>query len=148
LLQKLADILVTAIGLCLKVCLIIFAIICSPVLFVLIIVLIALAIAAVALTAGGGAWLYHMLPSVDWSLLPTSPTLAIIACIAGVILVGVPLISILHAILKQIFNWQPMNIGLKRTLLFLWIVGLIVTFICFWEMRYELPYWRNGLFII
>ncbi|KAA6341911.1 hypothetical protein EZS27_010296 [termite gut metagenome] len=148
LLQKLADILVTAIGLCLKVCLIMLAIVCSPILFVLIIVLIALAIAAVAVAVGGGAWLYHMLPSVDWSLFPTSPIFAIVACVAGVILVGVPLISIMHAVLKQIFNWQPMSTGLKWTLFCLWIVGLIIISICFWEMRYELPYWKDGVFMI
>ncbi|KAA6306287.1 hypothetical protein EZS27_042057, partial [termite gut metagenome] len=135
LLQKLADFLVTAIGLCLKVCLIMLAVICSPVLFVLIVVLITLAIAAVALAADGGAWLYHMLPSVDWSLFPTSPLLTVVACVAGVILVGVPLISILHVVFKQIFNWEPMSIGLKWTLFSLWIVGFIIIIICFWEMR-------------
>ncbi|KAA6346110.1 hypothetical protein EZS27_006380 [termite gut metagenome] len=148
LLQKLADFTVTVIGLCLKVCLILFAIICSPVLFALIVVLIALTIAAVAVAVGGGAWLYHILPSVDWSLFPASPLFAVVAGIASVILVGVPLISILHAVLKQIFNWQPMSIGLKWTLFVLWIVGLVTISICFWEMRYELPYWKDGLLIM
>ncbi|KAA6351853.1 hypothetical protein EZS27_000802 [termite gut metagenome] len=148
LLQKLADITVTIIGLCLKACLIILAIICSPVLFVLIVVLIALTIAAIAMAAGGGALLYQILPSVDWSLFPASPMLAVVTGVAGVILVGVPLISILHAILKQIFNWQPMSIGLKWILFFLWIVGLVTVIICFWEMRYELPHWKDGLLII
>jgi uncharacterized BrkB/YihY/UPF0761 family membrane protein len=133
LLQKSADSLVTVIGLCLKVCLMIFAIICSPVL----VVLIALTIAAVEVAAGGGAWLYHILPSVDWSLFSVSPMFAVVAGVAGVIVVGVPLISILHAVLKQIFNWQPMSTGLKWTLFFLWTVGLVAISICFWEMGCE-----------
>jgi phage shock protein PspC (stress-responsive transcriptional regulator) len=141
LIQKLADVLVTIFGLCLKACLIVLAIICSPILFVLIIVLIALIIAATAVTIGGGAWLYHILPSMDWSLFPASPIPAIVACVAGVILVGVPLISILYAVFKQIFNWQPMNTGLKWTLFSLWIVGFVILIICFWEMRYELSFW-------
>ncbi|KAA6341158.1 hypothetical protein EZS27_011026 [termite gut metagenome] len=148
LLQKLADFTVTIIGLCLKVCLIMLAVICSPVLFVLIVVLITLTISAIAVAVGGGAWLYYILPSVDWSLFPASPMLAVVAGIAGVILVGVPLISILYAVLKQIFKWQPMSTGLKWTLFFLWIAGFVTMSICFWEMRYELPYWKGGLFII
>jgi phage shock protein PspC (stress-responsive transcriptional regulator) len=147
LLQKLADFTVTVVGLCLKVCLILFAIICSPALFALIVVLIALTIAAVAVAVGGGAWLYQMLPSVDWSLFPASPLLTVVAGMASVILVGVPLISILHAVLKQVFNWQPMSAGLKWTLFVLWIVGLVISSICFWEMRHELPYWKDGLMI-
>ena len=61
-------------GFFLKACLVVLAIICSPVLFVLAIVFVALVIAAIAVAIGGGAALYQMLPSVDWSpLISTSP---------------------------------------------------------------------------
>jgi hypothetical protein len=110
----------------------------------LIVVLIALTISAIAVAAGGGAWLYHILPSVDWSLFPASPLFAVVTGIASVILVGVPLISILHAILKQIFKWQPMSTGLKWALFFLWIAGLVTISICFWEIRQELPYYLQS----
>ncbi|MDR2859677.1 MAG: PspC domain-containing protein [Mediterranea sp.] len=147
LLQKLADILVSIIGFCLKACLIILAVIFSPVLLVLSIILIAFVFAFIVVAAGGGAWLYHTLPSVGWSCFSASPIFAIVACIAGIILVGVPLIGILHAIFKFVFNWQPMNIGLKWTLFFLWVVGLIVLIICLVGMRERLPYWENGFYL-
>ena len=77
-LQKVGDALVSIAGFFLKACLVVLAIICSPVLFVLAIVFVALVIAAIAVAIGGGAALYQMLPSVDWSpLISTSPMMTI-----------------------------------------------------------------------
>lgn len=83
-------------GFFLKACLVVLAIICSPVLFVLAIVFVALVIAAIAVAIGGGAALYQMLPSVDWSpLISTSPMMTIAGSIAGVVLAGIPLAAII-----------------------------------------------------
>ena len=67
-LQKVGDALVSIAGFFLKACLVVLAIICSPVLFVLAIVFVALVIAAIAVAIGGGAALYQMLPSVTIDL--------------------------------------------------------------------------------
>ena len=78
-------------GFFLKACLGVLAIIYSPVLFVLAIVFVALVIAAIAVAIGGGAALYQMLPSVDWSpLISTSPMMTIAGSIAGADLVMLP----------------------------------------------------------
>ena len=130
LLQKAGDTLVMVVGLFLKVCLVIFAIICSPVLFVFGIVFVALLLAAIAVAIGGGAALLSLFPMAD-IILPASPMSAIMMYITGILLVGIPLIILVWAIFSQLFKWQPMNSGLKWTLLILWIVSAAVFGICF-----------------
>ena len=128
--QKLGDALVMVAGWFFKICLVIFAIICSPLLFVFGVVFVALLFAAVMVAVGGGAALISMFPTFD-VILPTSPLSAIVMYIAGILLVGIPLVSLVWAIFSQIFKWQPMASGLKWTLVILWIVSAAVFGICF-----------------
>ena len=129
-LQKLGDALVMVAGWFFKICLVIFAIICSPLLFVFGVVFVALLFAAVMVAIGGGAALIAMFPTFD-VIWPTSPLSAIVMYIAGILLVGIPLVSLVWAIFSQIFKWQPMASGLKWTLVILWIVSAAVFGICF-----------------
>ena len=129
-LQKLGDALVMVAGWFFKICLVIFAIICSPLLFVFGVVFVALLFAAVMVAVGGGAALISMFPTFD-VILPTSPLSAIVMYIAGILLVGIPLVSLVWAIFSQIFKWQPMASGLKWTLVIRWIVSAAVFGICF-----------------
>lgn len=87
-LQKLGDALVMIVGWFLKICLVIFAIICSPVLFVFGVVFVALLFAAIAVAVGGGAALISFFPMAD-VVLPTSPLSAIVMYIAGILLVEI-----------------------------------------------------------
>lgn len=129
-LQKLGDAIVMIIGWLLKICLVMFAIVCSPVLFVFGIVFVALLIVAIAVAIGGGAAFISLFPMAD-IVFPASPLSAIVMCIAGVLLVGIPLISLVWAIFGQLFKWQSMVSGLKWTLVILWIVSAAVFGICF-----------------
>ena len=129
-LKKLGDALVRVAGWFFKICLVIFAIICSPLLFVFGVVFVALLFAAVMVAIGGGAALISMFPTFD-VILPTSPLSAIVMYIAGILLVGIPLVSLVWAIFSQIFKWQPMASGLKWTLVILWMVSAAVFGICF-----------------
>lgn len=125
LIQKAGDAFVMVAGFFLKVCLVIFAIICSPLLFVFGIVFIALLIAAIAVAIGGGAALFSIFPDVG-PILSISPLASIAMYIAGILTVGIPLVSIVFVIFRQLFNWQPMANGLKWTLLILWIVSVVI----------------------
>lgn len=137
-LQKVGDAFVMVAGFFLKVCLVIFAIICSPVLFVFGVVFVALLIAAIAVAIGGGAALMSWFPTVDF-MLPTSPLSAIVMYIAGILVVGIPLVSIVFAIFRPMLNWQPMASGLKWTLLILWIVSATIFFICYTMQGFTFP---------
>ncbi|WP_321332086.1 PspC domain-containing protein [uncultured Bacteroides sp.] len=142
--EKLGDALVTIVGFVLKACLAILILVFSPVLFILAVVFVALVIGAISIAIGGGALFYHMLPAVNWAMVSVSPLAMIVASIGGVILVGIPLASMLYAVLRLIFNWQPMASGLKITLLILWIAGLLAFVLCFSQMHWQIPFLNNS----
>lgn len=129
-LQKMGDAFVMVAGWFLKLCLVIFAIICSPVLFAFGIAFVVLLFVAIMVAVGGGAALLSLFPMAD-IVLPASPLSAIVMYIAGILLVGIPLVSLVWAIFSQVFKWQPMNTGLKWTLVILWIVSAACFGICF-----------------
>ncbi|WP_455586368.1 PspC domain-containing protein [Bacteroides sp.] len=138
--QKLGDAFVAVAGFFLKACLVVLAIVFSPVLFVLAIVFVALIIAAVVAAISGGAILYEMLPSVDWSPLSSiSPLMTVAGSMAGIALVGIPLACIVYTILRQIFQWAPMAVGLKWSLLILWILGLVIFLFNLSALGWEFP---------
>lgn len=137
--QKLADVLVAIVGFLLKACLLVFAVIFAPVVIILLFVVILLIITALVNGLGAGTFLYDLLPLSDWAVVSASPMTAIIACISMVILTVIPLICLLRLILRQFFNWKPMNIGLKWSLLAFWIAGLVVFLISFAELNWQLP---------
>lgn len=128
--QKIGDALVMVAGWFLKICLVIFAIICSPILFVFGVLFVTLLFAAVMVAIGGGAALIALFPMAD-VVLPDSPLVAIVMYIAGILVVGIPLISLVWGIFSQMFKWQSMNTGLKWTLVILWIVSAACFGICY-----------------
>ena len=139
-LQKLGDAFVAVAGFFLKACLVVLAIVFSPVLFVLAIVFVALVIAAIAAAIGGGAVLYEMLPAVDWAPLASiSPFMTVAGSLAGVVLMGIPLACIVYTILRQIFRWPPMATGLKWSLLVLWILGLVIFLVNLSALGWQFP---------
>lgn len=138
--RKLADAFVTLAGLCLKFLMIILAIAFSPVLLILAVVFVVLVVTIVAVMIGGGAMLYSIFPVIDWGYLSVSPIVTIVACIAGVMLVGIPLLGMVFSILRLAFNWQPMQSGLKWTLLILWLVSGAVFMLTWAQMGWQIPY--------
>ncbi len=136
--QKVGDALVMIIGWLLKICIVVFAIICSPLLLVFGMVFVVLLIAAVAFLIGGGAELFSLFPMFDF-VESASPLPAIVMYIAGLLLVGIPLTGFVWVIFRQIFKWKPMNSGLKWTLFILWIVSAICFGICFAMQGSVLP---------
>ncbi|NDW12783.1 PspC domain-containing protein [Bacteroides sp. 214] len=139
--QKLADVLVSIAGFLIKILLVIIAIVCSPLLIVLGVVFVALIIAGIAVIIGGGAVLYEAFPTVEWGFLSAGPMATIVASIAGVILVGIPLVSLVFTILRGTFNWQPMGSGLKWTLFIMWVVSSIIFICTLAEQNWQVPFW-------
>ena len=139
LLQRVGDALVTVVGWMMKVVLILLVIVCSPVLFALGIAFVVLLFAAITIAIGGGAALFSLFPSMD-VVLPASPIVAITLCIAGILLVAIPLFSLIYTVMRSILNWQFMSNGLKWTLLALWIICAIVFGLCFAVSDCVLPW--------
>ena len=116
--QKIGDTLLLLIGWFLKICLVVFAVVFSPVLLVFGIVFVALFFAAIVVAVSGAPALMALFPAIDF-VMPTSPLSAIV--------------------MYPMLNWQPMVSGLKWTLLILWIVSAAVFFICFTMQEFTFP---------
>lgn len=130
LLQKIGGGFVMVAGWILKLGLVVFAVICSPVLLCFGLLFLPLLFAAIMVAIGGGAALMALFPTFD-VVLPDSPLSAIVMYISGILLAGLPLISLVWAIFSQLFKWQPASTGLKWTLVILWIVSAVCFGICF-----------------
>ena len=139
-LQKLGDAIVGIAGFFLKACLVLLAIIFSPVLFVIVVVFVALVIAAIAAAIGGGSLLYEMIPYIDWAPLASiSPLMTVTGSLAGIAVIGIPLACIVYSILRSIFNWPSMASGLKWSLFILWVLGVAIFLINLSALGWQLP---------
>lgn len=140
-LQKLGDLLVSVIGVALKACLILIAIVLSPALFGLAVAFIALTIAAIAVAVGGGAAIINLLPLAAWDPLMTiAPVTAIVGSIAGIILAGIPMAGLVYLIIHLLFNLKPIPTGVKVSLTILWIVALITLIWCLSIIGWHYPF--------
>ncbi len=138
-LEKLGDVFVQIIGVMFKVFLVILAVICAPVLFLLAICFIVLIFIAVVMAIGGGTALYNLIPSVDWSIVSSAPVATVVFSITGILAVGIPLIAIIYTIFSLLFNWKPMTPGMKWILLILWVFSMVVSAVLFRHMDFVFP---------
>ncbi|MCC8186986.1 MAG: PspC domain-containing protein [Bacteroides sp.] len=140
---RLGDALMSIIGWCAKAFLIFMAVVLSPVFFALAITFFALLVAAIGVLIGGGSFVIGMLPGWDWTFVSTAPMVALVGSLAGILLVGIPVGSLVCIILQQIFHWKPMATGLKWTLVILWLVSLVTMFLCVGHAGWEYFPWEN-----
>lgn len=138
-LQRLADALVTVAGVILKACLILFAIVFSPVLLLLAVLFVSLIVAAITALIGGGAALFSLLPSLSFVPSTVAPAIVIVSCTAGTLLVGVPLAGLVYALLRMAFNWKPMTPAVRWTLVVLWLLAAVVFMFTLAQMNWQLP---------
>ncbi|MCD8269110.1 MAG: PspC domain-containing protein [Parabacteroides sp.] len=142
--QKLADLFVTVFGFILKFGAILVGIILFPPLLLVVFILF---IITIALIGGGTSVLYHLSP-FGMDLYNGEPIyIVIIGCIAMILLIGIPAISLLYAICGQLFKLKPLTDSVKWTLLILWVIALIGCVIYFVNVSLPAlsPYlWHNS----
>lgn len=123
--QKLGDVLMGIVRVLLKIGMIAFVVICSPVIFVLSIALFVLIILSAITLIKGSAILI-----ATGMTLPPNPLSFMLMCIAGVLVVGIPIAILLWLALGWLCNWKQSTTP-KWGLLLLWIVSiacLVITF--------------------
>lgn len=123
-LQKIGEGLVAVAGFLIKFLLIFIAICCAPVLLVLLVVFIALLMAATGIIAAVPAVLYGALPLVDWSAASTNPLVTILLSICGILIIGIPIIGLIHLLMRHFGGWQPMSFATKVIFIILWLISL------------------------
>lgn len=123
-LQKIGEGLVAVAGFLIKFLLIVIAICCAPVLLVLLVVFFALLMAATGIIAAVPAVLYGVLPVVDWSAAGANPMATILLSVCGILTIGIPVIGLIHLLMRHFGGWQPMSFATKVIFIVLWFVSL------------------------
>lgn len=141
LLQKIADVIISVAAFLFKLLLAAMIVVCCPVLFLLAIVFISLLIGAIGLAIGGGAFIFNLIPSINWEpIMAISPFFTIAGAMGGVLFIGIPLVGLVYTIFRQLFNWTPMGTGLKWSLFVFWLIGATFFFISLSAYGWHWPY--------
>lgn len=126
-LEKLGNAFFSVIGFIFKLLLIILAICLAPVVIVVLIVLFALLMAATGVLVSVPAFFYDALPYINWDMVGTSAGLAVTMVICGLLLIGIPIVGIIHLILHVAGKKEPMSTSAKVLLILLWVISAAVS---------------------
>lgn len=123
-LQRIGEAIVGIVGFLIKCILVIAAICCTPILFVVLIVFVSLLAAATGLIGAVPTMLYEMMPQVDWSIVNLSPfTTSLMSC-SGILVIGIPILGFIHFLMSTFGGWKPMPFATRIVLIILWLVAL------------------------
>ena len=123
-LHKIGEGIVTVVGFLAKALLVIAAICCTPVLFILLVVCFSLLMAAIGVIGSLPAFFYHAMPVVDWSVVTSSPVPTTILAVSGILVIGIPIVGFIHFLMSTFGGWKAMPFVARMTLLVLWLIAL------------------------
>lgn len=108
-----------------KIALLVVAIALIPVVVGLFIGVIGALIGLIVFAIGESAWLIGITPFVEWGSSARS-IMGLIGVIGILLSIGIPLISFIYFIFKNIMHTKPMSDITRNILLILWIIGVVV----------------------
>ncbi len=124
--QRISEKIIGFIGCFLKVIFIGLCILLVPLLIPLFIVCFGLVIAAIAALKGTLLGIPALFPYFDWSLISQSPPAFIGIGLVLLFLVGLPLILVIHSIMRYFGKAKPLSGGIKLTFLLIWLIAVTV----------------------
>ena len=119
-LRKIADMIVAVVGFLLKFCAVLIGIILLPALLLVVFVLL---VVVLALIAGGAGVLYSVFPAMGFMASVPNVYAAVTGCVALVLAIAIPVVTLLYAVCGQFFRLKPMSAAAKWTLLVLWLIS-------------------------
>lgn len=136
LLRRIGEGIVTVAGALIKFILICFAICCAPVLFAIFLACFVMLLVATGLLAATPAILYEVLPTVDWNAVGASPVATIGLAISGILVIGIPIIGLIHMLMRHFGGWQPMSVATRVIFIVLWFIALSAGFGFFYQIHH------------
>lgn len=127
--EKLGNIFFSVLGFIVKLAFVILAICCAPVVIVGLIVLFALLMAATGVLVSVPAFFYDALPYINWDMVGTSAGVAVTMVVCGLLLIGIPVVGLIHLILHITGKKEPMSTSMKVVMILLWIVAASVSIV-------------------
>lgn len=123
-LQRVGEAIVSVVGFLIKCILVIAAICCTPILFVVLIVFVSLLAAATGMISAVPTMLYEMMPRVDWSIVNLSPFTTSLMSLSGIMVIGIPIVGFIHFLMSTFGGWKPMPFATRVILIILWLIAL------------------------
>lgn len=126
-LQRIGDAFVTCAGIFIKVILILLAICCAPVIFAMLIVFFVLIFVTTGLIAASPAVISDLnmyVPMFNWSSVGTSPFDTLALAISGILIIGIPIVGVIHILMRHFGGWQPMTTTTRVVFIVLWFVAV------------------------
>lgn len=129
--REIGEVFVSIIGVMIKAIFIILAICFIPILFVFLLVSLLLIVFAMgfvpsALTGD----LYTFIPLYNWDIITvSSPLLIISTAVCGIFVVGIPIVALIHTLMRRYGSWMPMTNTMKITFVVIWVISLILAII-------------------
>ena len=124
-LQRIGEGIVGVAGVLIKFILIVLAICCAPMLKM-----------STKLIAATPADLYEVLPAVDWIAAGASPTVTIGLAVSGILVIGIPIIGLIHILMRHFGGWQPMSTVTRIIFIVLWFIALSAGFGFFFQIHH------------
>ena len=123
-LHKIGEGIVSVVGFLVKAALVIAAICCTPVLFVLLVICFSLLMATIGVIGELPTFFYQSMPAIDWSVVDTSPYPTMLMAISGILVIGIPIIGFIHFLMSTFGGWKDMSFASRMILLILWLIAL------------------------
>ena len=134
-LEKIGQAIINVAGFIIKALLVIIAVSAVPVLFILFMVFFSLLMVATGFMAATPAILTEVIPHIDWNLFTASPLLAILFSVCGILIIGLPIFGIIHALMSTFASWKPMSVGSRIILIVIWCFALCAAFYLFFLLN-------------
>lgn len=134
-LEKVGQGIINVAGFIIKALLVIIAICAAPFLFILFMVFFSLLMVSTGIIAATPAILSEVIPHVDWNLFTVSPMLSILFSICGILIIGLPIFGIIHALMSTFASWKPMSVGSRIICVVIWCFAMCAAFYSFFLLN-------------
>lgn len=126
-LQRIGDGFVACMGILIKIFLIFLAVCLAPVIFAMLIVFFVLIFVSTGLITATPAILTDLnlyVPMFNWTTIGASPYEAIALAISGIFVIGIPIVGLIHMIMRHFGGWQPMSTVTRIVFILLWFIAV------------------------
>ena len=134
-LEKVGQGIINVAGFIIKALLVIIAFCAAPFLFILFMVFFSLLMVSTGIIAATPAILSEVIPHVDWNLFTASPMLSILFSICGILIIGLPIFGIIHALMSTFASWKPMSVGSRIICVVIWCFAMCAAFYSFFLLN-------------
>lgn len=130
-LQRFFDVIVSLVGILVKVFLAFLIICCVPFLLFGFIFLFVMVMSFFGVFVHLPSIATDVLPNLPWNSLVATPVLGFFFFLSFILSLGIPLVVVIHVILQHFRYNRPMSTWVKLTLIMVWFIALITSFVLF-----------------